>query len=292
MVEYDVDFIKETMISLVDEADEKGYTILINKKGDVIANTSYKDEYLNSFSNNAKFTNGLTYKDISKQISQRKPEGGGAIAYINNTKRIIEYRPINLKDWSIVVISDDVLNTLIRNISSVIQYILAGMVVTFFIFLAVIIRLKRKGVREIEAVAFYDELTGLSNLVNFKEQSKELLKKYPTMQFVMQKMDIKDFKAVNEMFGHDVGDMVIKRIASTMTGITEPTFICARVGADQFLMMAGNGFLAQDDTARDAYEEHFRSLIPELEGHEFSFRYGRYFLEKGENNVMEIISRH
>ncbi len=69
MIEYSVDFIKEIMVSLVDEADEKGYTILVNNKGDVIANTSYKDEYLNSFSNSAKFTNGLTYKDVVKLIS-------------------------------------------------------------------------------------------------------------------------------------------------------------------------------------------------------------------------------
>ncbi len=290
VVEYGMDYIQSVLVELVDKADEKGYTIIVNKNGEYLTSTSYENEYLTPFSA-AKFGDGISYDDVVEDIAKRKQTGGGAIAYIDNEELIVEYRPIRLRDWSIVVISEDVSNTLINNISEGIYNLLLIITVFFFIFLACILYLRRKGVRDIEAVAFYDELTGLPNLVNFREQAKNMLKAYPDMQFTMQKMDIKNFKVINEMFGHDIGNLVLKKIAETLKAIEEPTFICARVGADQFLMFSGNNFLNQGEQARDAYEQYFRSLIPELDGHEFVFRYGRYFIEKDEMDIMEIINK-
>ncbi len=286
MVEYSIDFITKTLTTLVDEADEKGYTIILDGSGNVITSTSYQDEYLTSYKY-ATFENNVSYEEIVNSITARKPDGNGTIAYINGEKRILEYRPIDIRDWSIIVVSEDVSDTLIRNISDGIQYLLIAILASFFIFLTVIIYLRRKGIKEIETVAFYDELTGLPNLVSFREQVKDLISTYPTMHFAMQKIDIKNFKAINEMFGHDIGNLVLTKLSETIKTVKEPTFIAARVGADEFLMFAGNGYLAQDDHARAEYEQHFRSLIPELAEHEFRFRYGRYFLEEGEDNVME-----
>ncbi len=290
LVEYSLEFITQTLISLVDEADEKGYSIILGKKGNIITSTSYRDEYTRPF-RFAEFTNGLTYDALLKKIDHRKHEGGGTIATLDDAAYILEYRPINLRNWTVVVVSDDVSHTLIRNISDGIKYLLIVMAVSFFIFLAGTLLLKRKGLKDIEKVAFYDDLTGLPNLVHFREQAKALQKEFPDMKFVIQKMDIKDFKAINEMFGHDIGNLVLQKLAETLKTVEEKTFVCARVGADEFLMFAGNGYLEQDDAAREAYEQYFRTLLPELSDHEFVFRYGRYFLEPDDDDIMEIINK-
>ncbi len=290
LVEYSIDYITDTLIALVDEADEKGYSIILDRNANVITHTDYRDDNISSFKN-AEYEDGLTYSKLVENIKQRKHEGGGAIATLEDGTYILEYRPIKLRNWTVVVVSEDVSHTLIRDISEAIKYILIAMTLSFLIFLVSTLLLKRKGVKDIEHVAFYDDLTGLPNLVYFREQVKILQKKYPDMKFVIQKMDIKDFKAINEMFGNDVGNLVLQRLADTIKTVEEATFVCAHIGADEFLMFAGNGYLEQDDKVREAYEQHFRTLMPELSEHEFVFRYGRYFLESADEDVMEIINK-
>ncbi len=290
IVEYSIEYITKTLIALVDEADEKGYSIILDRKANVITNTSYRDEYLSSFKD-AEFEGGMSYEELIKNMNQRTHDGGGTIATFGDATYILEYRPINLRNWNLVVVSEDVSHTLIRDISEGIKYLLIAMTLSFLIFLVCTLLLKRKGVHDIERVAFSDDLTGLPNLVAFREQVKMVQKKYPEAQFVVQKMDIKGFKAINEMFGNDVGNTVLQKLAETIKTVDEETFVCARLGADEFIMFAGNGYLEQDDSAREAYEKYFRTLMPELSDHEFVFRYGRYVLEHPDEDVMEIINK-
>ncbi len=290
LVEYSIDYVTKTLIALVDEADEKGYSIILDRSGKVITDTSYRDEYLSSFKN-TKFADGVSYATLIENINQRKEDGGGIIATLGEATFILEYRPINLRNWNVLVVSEDVSHTLIRDISESIKYLLIAMTLSFLIFLVSTLLLKRKGVKDIEYVAFYDDLTSLPNLVSFREEVKMLQQKYPDMKFVIQKMDIKGFKAINEMFGNEVGNLVLQKLAETMRTVDEETFVCARIGADEFLMFAGNGYLEQDDSAREAYEKYFQTLIPELSEHEFVFRYGRYVLEHADEDVMEIINK-
>ncbi len=290
IVEYSIEFINERLTKLVDEADEKGYTVVIDAEGHVVTSTSYKHEYFTPFSN-ATFQNSITYEELLKNIRTRNPHGGGTVVYMDGEKRILEYRPIALKNWSILVVSEDVSDTLIRHISDGIRYLLIAITISLFIFLATIMYLKRKGVHDIETVAFYDELTGLPNLVGFKELVRKALKENPQMPFIMQKVDMKNFKAINEMFGHDTGNVVIKKLAATLKHIDEPTLICARVGADEFFMFAQDTFFNKDETSTLAYETKFKLLIPELADHEFSFTYGRYIIESDEHDVFEMINK-
>ncbi len=290
ITEYSLEFINEKITKLVDEADEKGYTVIIDGKGDVVTSTSYKHEYFTPFSN-ATFQDSITYEALLKNIRLRKPQGGGTVVYVDNEKRILEYRPIALKNWSILVVSEDISDTLIRHISDGIRYLLFAIAISFFIFLAAIIYLKRKGVRDIETVAFYDELTGLPNLVGFKEQIRKILKENPKSSFIMQKMDIKNFKAINEMFGHDTGNVVIKKLAETLRHTNEPTYACARVGADEFFMFAKDTFFNKNEASTTTHEQHFKSLMPELAEHEFSFTYGRSMVKPGEHSVLEMINK-
>ncbi len=97
--------------------------MLVDSKGNIIASTSYRNEYTTPFKE-VEFEDGFTYSQIPAEISKRLPEGSGTLAYINNEKRILEYRPIDIRDWTVVVVSEDVSNTLMRNISTAVQVIL------------------------------------------------------------------------------------------------------------------------------------------------------------------------
>ncbi len=153
---------------------------------------------------------------------------------------------------------------------------------------------QRHLLKKMQKTAYYDQLTGLSNMEKFKIDVEKALKQHPEKKYTMQKMDIAKFSAINELYGTEVGNKVLLTIADVMKDIsanTEKSFICARVGADDFLMFAANGYLENEDTARYDSEKEFISLIPELLGYDFRFRYGRYFVEPGERDAMEIINK-
>jgi len=56
-------------------------------------------------------------------------------------------------------------------------------------------------------------------------------------------LDIDDFKMVNDTYGHDVGDEIIKEFAARVKDITRPSDLVARYGGEEFIViMPDTGF--------------------------------------------------
>ena len=47
-------------------------------------------------------------------------------------------------------------------------------------------------------------------------------------------VDLNDFKSVNDNFGHDVGDKVLKQVAQRFNRVIDSNSIIARLGGDEF----------------------------------------------------------
>ncbi len=206
--------------------------------------------------------------------------------------KVMVYTPIAMTEWALAInVESKVISSEIE--TAVNQLNFACSLIYWFLIALICYSsyVHVRSMKNLERVAFYDALTGLPNLEKFKILVDDMIKKNPDSKFTMQKMDISRFQAINEVYGFENGNLVLKKIAETAGTITEKTFICARVGVDEFLMFAGNGFLDGEDSSREEYERKFKSLLPELQDHEFTFRYGRYFLENGENDIIDIINK-
>ncbi len=93
--------------------------------------------------------------------------------------------------------------------------------------------------RQAEILAREDPLTGLLNRRAFFERGKEevgrALRHRQPLSVIM--LDIDRFKAVNDGFGHGVGDKVIREVALTLTTVLRDSDIKSRVGGEEFAVI-------------------------------------------------------
>ncbi|MEM8794953.1 MAG: bifunctional diguanylate cyclase/phosphodiesterase [Pseudomonadota bacterium] len=98
-----------------------------------------------------------------------------------------------------------------------------------------------------EYLAQYDALTGarnrraVSDFFNQLDQSKEV----QTAHFTYWTFDVDDFKQINDIYGHHVGDMVLKTIAERITNALPSDAIFSRLAGDEFAVILPR--LIQDD---------------------------------------------
>lgn len=84
--------------------------------------------------------------------------------------------------------------------------------------------------------ATLDQMTGVLNKMSTKEIVSNLLKKYPDESNVILMIDIDNFKNINDVYGHDVGDEVIISICNMIKDTFRKTDIVGRMGGDEFLV--------------------------------------------------------
>ncbi len=93
--------------------------------------------------------------------------------------------------------------------------------------------------REIEKQAAHDALTGLHNRRTFEERlihEFERAKRYARPMSILM-IDVDDFKAINDNYGHPCGDLVLQRIAEVIAGRTRKADIAARYGGEEFVVL-------------------------------------------------------
>lgn len=86
--------------------------------------------------------------------------------------------------------------------------------------------------------ATHDALTGLYNRRGAELKFKEKLvqAKRDNSHFIMALLDLNDFKPVNDQYGHDAGDVVLKEVASRLLGALRADDIIVRWGGDEFVV--------------------------------------------------------
>lgn len=94
----------------------------------------------------------------------------------------------------------------------------------------------KKTIEDLEFLASRDSMTGIYNRRKFFELANELFKESGEELFLCM-IDIDFFKKINDSFGHDAGDLVIKLITKTISDILPQNSIFARIGGEEFVVV-------------------------------------------------------
>jgi len=102
--------------------------------------------------------------------------------------------------------------------------------------------LVERQVNELESLANSDPLTGLSNRRYLQDQLRQALgiyKRYET-PFALLILDVDGLKRVNDSKGHQAGDRALVQVATAMRRTLRTTDTAARIGGDEFCVLATN----------------------------------------------------
>lgn len=121
----------------------------------------------------------------------------------------------------------------------------------------------RRLMQELERTGTHDALTGLLNRRGIDEELGARLEAGVDEPFVLALLDIDDFKTINDLYGHDVGDEALRVMAQILHESFSDDAIIGRNGGDEALIAVFG-----DETGR------IDELLEEITGKEMRFSLG------------------
>ena len=116
--------------------------------------------------------------------------------------------------------------------------------------------------QELEHLARVDALTGLQNRNSANERLRQefLRLKRSGHLYVVLYMDIDYFKTINDTYGHDTGDQVLRHVATVLKHTLRESDFVARYGGEEFLAVLpdtnAEGALRLAETVRQTVSRH------------------------------------
>ncbi|MEV6208281.1 EAL domain-containing protein [Kitasatospora sp. NPDC051914] len=116
--------------------------------------------------------------------------------------------------------------------------------------------------RELTHQAFHDSLTGLANRVLFQDRVSHALTQSHREGTVVGVLfvDIDDFKVVNDIQGHSVGDELLVAVALRLSSTVRASDTAARIGGDEFALLVQDSVTPRDV---ETFADHVISVFAE-----------------------------
>ena len=110
-------------------------------------------------------------------------------------------------------------------------------------------------------LAVRDPLTGLLNrrimetVLNREFKRAQRYKSSLSLAFI----DMDDFKAINDRYGHECGDALLKYVAGQLVEITRDSDVVARYGGDEFVIILPGTSVQEASKLLQRLQQHFRN---------------------------------
>ncbi len=208
------------------------------------------------------------------------------------TEKIMVYYPIEFTEW--VFAMNVEVGALSNELTFAIGYFKSVSQISFWIIVVLLVYIaffQHRSNKNLIKTAYFDTLTQLPNMTKLKLEMRFALEKHSNRSYSIIVFDVVNFKAINEMFGYEVGDNVLKSIKLFASLMNENSLITARIGTDKFAMFAESQFLSDVDRLNEKVTEVICENIPEIADYSCSFKIGRYIIEEGETDVDEILGK-
>ncbi len=182
------------------------------------------------------------------QAGIEQGERGTAKFQTSTAAYYLTYQPTGINDWSLIgIVRSDAVDSGSQKILNLTMLTFTGLGLCLCALIWHIVSMqnrfeleKQKTLHEaLETLANTDGLTGLfnercfSSILHEKESGKQ--------PFVLYYLDLDRFKPVNDTYGHDMGDKLLKEVAGRLKECTREQDYAFRIGGDEFSLIISSG---------------------------------------------------
>lgn len=133
----------------------------------------------------------------------------------------------------------------------------------------------------------YDELTGLFSKQSFYNRVRSVLDEQPSGKFEIMAFDIERFKILNDLFGEEVGDFVLRSIAQCVRRTQDAQCVSARLHSDKFVI-----FYPANNHNRERFVRELRAVVAGFSiGSRVTLRFGVYAVNDSSLTVSKMCGR-
>lgn len=136
-------------------------------------------------------------------------------------------------------------------------------VFSYMILLRITVRSKTKELEkansELKYLSETDQLTGLSNRYHFYSQFSNRVANNDSVCIML--FDIDDFKLINDTYGHQVGDVVIRSVGQAALKVIKSPHLIGRIGGEEFAVVCTNIDVAQAKSLSELLCHSIRALV-------------------------------
>ena len=146
-----------------------------------------------------------------------------------------------------------------------------------------------------ERLATTDDLTGLTNRRRFLQLAEEERRRHARSRspLAMLLLDIDLFKSINDRYGHDVGDAVIRHVAQLCRQDTRAGTVVARIGGEEYVLLLPETSIDEAVAAAERLRRRIETTPLDLNGHGISITasIGVAVAAAGSEGISELMKR-
>lgn len=175
-------------------------------------------------------------REIQENLAAGKP--GYLTKSVYGKNRLIAYAPLSVNDWHVFyAVPEDLISAGLRTFTIGTIAIVSVATVIFVFFIILISIVNRRNRKVLEHLAFVDPVTGHKNFNRFLLDAEKILRHAHNENYAICYCDIKNYKYINDVFGRDVGDRMLRYLADFQNTISLEGEVCARISEDEFVAL-------------------------------------------------------
>lgn len=270
----------------------EGYSYMVTNTGDVVVDSAHRTSFQNMSNvyqsiQNADKRNGESIKQLQYYMDHSQ---SGVLIFRNKVDKYMYCTPAGINDWYLLTvvpvrIIDRQLNRVIQN--TVVLIIV--LILVFFGLVWLILQQQKKRQEELMNLAYVDPITGGYTYVKFQEIFEGTVRNNSNLKFALLALDLNKFKLINDLYGYDEGDRIIRNMDAIWKRMFRMYECCGHRTADRFAVL-----LTYE--TKEELEQRIRNYRKQLQevsngGYKLSLRVGIYLIESPDESFSTVFNR-
>lgn len=221
---------------------EKTYSCIIDKDGKLVLSADHREAFQALAHIFERGNDEQLKKNMQQMESNIEAEQSGVFSFATDTgsRAYLAYTPMyGGERVMLTIMPTNIFSEDYGAFVYLAALAVAGTLLVFMGFLALLMRSHRVNRKELEHLAFFDEVTGGGNNQAFCMRYRELCRQADATQYAVALLDVVNFKTINKKFGSEQGNAVLRYLYEVIDGELDQSKgeFAARSEMDHFFLL-------------------------------------------------------